>query len=202
MELWPSIDPMALAMVLWPSKRVYDKQQEIVYSVEYNRETYVVAGNGLGKDWITAMICLNLFLRCIKAGLTCRIVNTSVAEHQLKVVWGEIGRFITDSVTPLMDSEGGPLRVNYMEIRRASEAGVKNPLNYLAGRVSEGEEGLSGHHADVTLFVADEASGVSDAAYRAAQGWAKRMLFIGNPFACDNFFKRGVEAGDLLMPDS
>jgi hypothetical protein len=99
---------------------------------------------------------------------------------------------------PLLMRKGGPLAMNHMEIRRADEFLAKNPINYLVGRVSERGEGLAGHHADVTLFVADEASGVSDVAYEMAQGWAKRMLIIGNPNVCDNFFKKGVTEGDLL----
>ena len=72
--------------------------------------------------------------------------------------------------------------------------------NYVVGLVAEGAEGLSGHHArdGFTMLIGDEASGMSNQAYEASQGWAKHKVFIGNPFPCHNFFKRGVEAGDLL----
>ena len=103
---------------------------------------------------------------------------------------------------PQVDYEGKavnhPFIMNYLELRKASEGKVKNPLSYLVGRVSEHGEGLAGHHATVTLAVADEASGCSDEAYQMFQGWAKRMLFIGNPNQCENFFKKGVKAGDLI----
>lgn len=195
--LWPGIDPLALGQLVWPETRFYSKQREIIYSVEENLETYVPAGNKLGKDYVTGFICLNLFLRCLKEGLTCRIITTSVAEHHLKVLWGEIGRFIEQARFPLLAKDKGPLVVNYMEIRRASEMLAKNPLNYLSGRVSEKGEGLAGHHADVTLIVGDESSGLDDVVHEMGQGWAKRMLWIGNPNPTNNFFFKGVEAGDL-----
>jgi hypothetical protein len=42
------IDPFKFGKLLWPQARLYDKQMEVVHSVERNRETYVVAGNKLG----------------------------------------------------------------------------------------------------------------------------------------------------------
>lgn len=194
---YTDICPFKLAKEFWPNVVFYDKQREIIRSVEDSVETYVPAGNKLGKDFVTGFIVLSTFLRCIKSGQTCRIVTTSVAEHHLKVLWGEIGRFLTSSKHPLLFRKGGPLTVNHMEIRRASETLAKNPINYMVGRVSERGEGLAGHHADVTLGVADEASGVAKTSYAMFQGWAKRMLFIGNP-NCDGFFKDGCRAGDLV----
>jgi hypothetical protein len=192
------LPPLALAELLWPEVRFYREQRDIIRSVEENDETYVVAGNQLGKDFVTGFICVTKFLRCLALGRTCRIVTTSVAEHHLTVLWGEIGRFVTTAKYPLLAKHGGPLVMNYMELRRANEASAKNPLNYCVGRVSAKGEGLAGHHAEETLFIADEASGIDDLCYSMAQGWAKRMLFIGNPNECQNFFRKGVKAGDLL----
>ena len=159
---------------------------------------------------MTGFIALCFFLRAMKLGMTCRVVTTSVAEHHLKVLWGEIGRFLVDCKVPLLVRDSGPLVVNHMEVRRASEVDAKNPLNYLVGRVSEKGEGLAGHHADWTLGIGDEASGIDDKVYEMFQGWAsgtpgrrgrglKRMLFIGNPNPTDNFFKKACKAGDLVV---
>lgn len=206
------IDPIALKELYWPSEpyvdfkgqqqrgvRFYDKQIELIYSVEECPETVCVAGNKLGKDFITGFICPNLFLRCIITGQTCRIVTTSVAEHHLTVLWGEIGRFISTSKQPLLAKDGGPLVVNHMEIRRKDEMSVKNPLSYLVGRVSAKGEGLAGHHADVTLGVGDEASGLDNTVREMMQGWAKRLLWIGNPNPCPagQFFFELAKAGSL-----
>jgi hypothetical protein len=63
---------------------------------------------------------------------------------------------------------------------------------------------MQGHHiAEVgdriprTLWIADEASGVDDLGYKAADTWARRKLVIGNPYPCTNFFRAGVKGGDL-----
>lgn len=191
------IDPFRMNEVLWPHMRIYDKQREIIKSVEENVETFVVAGNKLGKDYIAARIVVNSFLRCLKAGVTCRIVTTSVAEHHLYVLWGEIGRAIMEAEVPLLSKVGGPLILQHMEIRRAKEKEARNPLNYAVGRVSAKGEGLAGHHADWTLFVGDEASGLDNVAYEMAQGWARRMLIFSNPNPCQNFYFQGVEGGDI-----
>jgi hypothetical protein len=192
------IDPFAFQRRLWPQYALYDKQREIVRSTEEDDETYVTAGNMLGKDFLAGLIPLLAFLRCLKLGITCRIVTHSVAEHHLLVMWGEIGRFISSSKVPLLAKHGGPLVVNHMEVRRADEADMKNPLSYLVGRVSEKGEGLAGHHAEYTMFIGDEASGLDDVSYEMAQGWAKRMYLFGNPNAeCANFWRTNIEAGDV-----
>ncbi len=117
------------------------------------------------------------------------------------MLWGEIGRFINECSIPLLAKDGGPLAVNHMEVRRADEMHTKNPLSYLVGRVSKKGEGLAGHHAEVTLGVGDEASGLDNMCREMFQGWAKRILWIGNPNPCNSFFRELVEAGDLLAPD-
>src|SRR6516162_7686299 len=110
--------PFAFGLEFWPEVTFYDKQVETIISVENNPETFVTAGNQLGKDFVAGFIALNTFLRCIKSGETCRILTTSVAEHHLKVLWGEISRFLASSRYPLLAADGGPLVVTHMEIRR------------------------------------------------------------------------------------
>src|SRR5678815_5049043 len=138
---------------LWPKTPLYDKQEQIVWSTLTNKETYVPAGNKLGKDFIAGYLATVCFVICQAKGITCRIVTTSVAEHHLKVRWGEIGRFISTSSQPLVGKADDQLTVNHQEIRRSSEAAAKNPLNYLVARVSEKGEGLAGHHAEFTLIL-------------------------------------------------
>lgn len=194
-------DALALKEFLWPEVKFYDKQVQIIDSVFRNRETYVPAGNKLGKDFIAGFITLTAFLLCrfhTPKPLTCRIITTSVAEKHLNVLWGEIGRYIGTSSKPLLSQHGGPLVVNSFEIRRAEEMEQKKPYNYIAGMVYDDPEKLAGHHAEWTLFIGDEASGLDDKAYEMAQGWAHHMLLIGNCNPCANFFKRGVKGGDLL----
>lgn len=198
-------EPLKLQQALWPQYSFYGKQIEIIESVRDNAETYVPAGNMLGKDFVSAFIVLWFFLTRYQQDKNrnwCRIITTSVKDEHLGVLWGEIGRFISSSKYPLSHRAGGPLAVNHQEIRSAHDLILTggNAGSYVKGMVSAKDkmEGMQGHHAEFTLLVVDEASGVADEAYNMASTWAKRMLIIGNPHQCANFFYRGVKAGDLI----
>ncbi len=214
------INPVSFLASHWPAVMIYDKQFDILESLRYSSETFVTAGNMLGKDFISGYVALSFFLAPqmyfdveYVASIerqrskdnpnphTVRILTTSVAEHHLKVLWGEIGRFVSTCKYPLVhDKENprGPITINYQEVRYAREKHAKNPLNYLQGRVSDTGEGLAGHHAAYTLAIFDEASGIPDLSYTQMGTWAKKMLIIGNPNACQNFFRRGVKTGNQL----
>jgi len=194
------------ALALWPRMRLYDKQRAIVQSVEENAETFVVAGNQLGKDFVAGFIVVAFFLRSFLRGRTCRIVTTSATEDHLDVLWAEIGDRLSSSALPLLVHRGGPFVAKHHHLRLASsgwdgsEGGLSDVKSYAIGKVTKSDtrgEGLSGHHAQDTLAIGDEASGLSDVAYAMFQGWARQMLFIGNPNECSNFFKRGVKEGDV-----
>ena len=121
------------------------------------------------------------------------------------VLWGEMRRFIQSAKYPLDHTRGGPLVVNHLHLRKYNPATRETcGVSYCIGRVAAKGEGMLGHHvADVgdgvarTLFVADEASGIDDLSYERASTWAKRVLVIGNPFPCQNFFYKGVKGGDV-----
>lgn len=194
-------DPFRFCNWLWPHVTFYNKQREIIESVVYNDETFVPAGNMLGKDFVAAFIALWFFL----TRHPVRIVTTSADYSQLEsVLWGEIRNFLQTARYPLNREKGGPLIVNHLRIRKVI-GGKECGLSYLVGRVAAKGEGMLGHHiprgADGlprTLFIADEASGVEDITFERADTWAQRKLVIGNPYPCTNFFKKGVDGGNLL----
>jgi hypothetical protein len=186
-------EPLLLAKLLWPDITFYDRQWEIVYSVRDNDETFVPAGNMLGKDFVAGFISLWFFI----SHPIARVVTTSVKDDHLRVLWGEIGRFIREANYPLQYEQGGMLIVNHRDIRKYRD-GALCPVSYLRGMVSAKGEGMAGHHAPATLMVIDEASGVDDLVYTQGDTWAKRKLIFGNPNPCVNFFFRGVEEGDVL----
>lgn len=198
------VDPIEMASVLWPDVAFYRQQQEIIYSVADNDQTFVPAGNMLGKDFVAGFIALWFFL----SRSPCRVITTSVDFTQLQgVLWGEIRRFIQTSRFPLNATDGGPLHINDLHIRKVVDGKVDG-LSYLLGRVASKGEGMLGHHiANVgdgvprTLFIADEASGVDDESYKRSETWAQRKLIIGNPYPCENFFKKGVTEGDSWSRD-
>ncbi len=193
------VHPLTLGSLLWPKVTFYDKQVQVIDSVWRNKETIVPAGNKLGKDFVAGFIALTFFLLHEEV----RIVTTSVKDDHLRVLWGEIGRFIQDSEVPLLRDKGGPIIYNHRDIRKVSMAtGQEDKISYLRGMVSERGEGMAGHHAAATLLIIDEASGVDDVVYTQGGTWAGRVLAIGNPNPCQNFFKRLVKAGDLVDPGS
>lgn len=193
-----AIDPLAWKELMWPDVTFYDKQIELIYSVLHNNETYVPAGNMLGKDFVSGFIAIYFFI----AFREVRVITTSVKDDHLRVLWGEIGRFVQTARYPLAAEDGGPLICNHRDIRKRvpDEKGhlIECKISYLRGMVSEKGEGMAGHHAEMTLCIGDEASGLDDVVYTQADTWAKRHLYIGNPNACENFFKKNIKAGDLV----
>lgn len=194
-------DPFGLQKLLWPDVRFYDKQREIILSVERNARTFVPAANKVGKDFVAGYVAISQFLRRREV----RIVTTSVKDDHLRVLWGEIGRYVDTAKYPLAVDKGGPLIVNFRDLRKMTgPAGDRKmcQISYLRGMVSERGEGMAGHHAEWTLGIIDEASGVDDLVYTQMETWASRVLAFGNPNPCENFFRRAVEDGDLLASDA
>jgi hypothetical protein len=195
-----TLEPMKLKELLWPHVRFYKEQKEIIYSVVENDETFVPAAHMMGKDFVSAFIVLWFFL----SRHPVRVVTTSADYSQLEsVLWGEMRRFIQEAKHPLEYEKGGPLVVNHLHIRKMVNNQVDG-LSYLISRVAAKGEGMQGHHiaetgdgVPRTMWVADEASGVDDLSYKAADSWAKRKLVIGNCYPCQNFFRRGVKGGDV-----
>lgn len=222
MALLPPADPIAFKDEFWPRVQFDEKQEEIIRSVDENDETYVPAAQKLGKDFVTAYIVLYAFL----TRTPCRIVTTSAKDDHLKVLWGEIRRFIDMCRVPLEYKKGGPLVVNHQELKRVVTLpdGSKglDPISYVIGMVagSDSMAAMGGHHANPdtleeandgvwrTLFVADESSSVPTEYYETAKPWAARVLAIGNTWPCNNFFKHAIKGrpgtndrgGDVRRP--
>lgn len=193
LEKWS--DPVKFFETFWPHHTLYDKQEEIMYSVRDNFETIVPAGNQLGKDYISAAIIL--WFLCSRRPSRC--VTTSVNSSQLSdVLWNEIKAFLEQAAAPL------PIEAIHNTLYQVDDKGHRIPKCHVVAKVVKKEEGMLGLHADrtaknepTTLLVVDEASGVDDGPYDKADTWAHRKLVIGNPFPCTNFFYRGVKEGDL-----
>lgn len=194
MNLEALLNPVDFKHAMWPDVEFYDRQWECIRSVERNKETFVVAGNMLGKDFLTGFIVVWAFVTHPVA----RIVTTSVKDDHLVVLWGEIGRFLDTARWPLKFSSGGPLIVNHRELKKKVGSEVCK-ISYVKGMVSAKGEGMAGHHAPYTLGVMDEASGIDDLVYTQMGTWAKRILAIGNPNPGEGFFKKSVKGGDILV---
>lgn len=210
-------DLAASIRLQWPDVRLYANQRRAMQSLVECVETVITAGNQLGKDYMAGLAAISFFLwpqfffpkeyvsqveSRRKEGQpdwlvhTRRVVTTSVNERHLAVLWGEIGRFITTCKTPLLERDDGPLVVNFREVRFKEDL---EGINYIKGLVSQKGEGMAGHHAAYNLCIIDEASGAENQVYEFAQGWAKRFLIFGNPNNCENFFRKMVRGGDVVV---
>lgn len=198
-------DPFLFASTYWPDLVFYDKQAEIIQSVADDDMTVVPAGNMLGKDFVAGFIITWFF--CSR--WPCRIITTSAKDDHLRVLWGELKRFIHTAKYPLARSDGGPLIVNHREIRRDGINPEDTDLSYIRGAVASTDSiaSMQGHHIanrgdgiPRTLFVSDESSSVPDEYWTMARTWAKRALIIGNPWPCSNFFYKSVR-GDPATND-
>ena len=190
-------DPFVLKEALWPDVRFYREQNRIIESVWANDETIVPAANMMGKDFVAGFIALAYFL----TKYPCRVITTSVKEDHLRVLWGEIGRFIQTSKVPLDEKLGGPLVLRHLDIRRKYQ-GKRCEISYLLGLVAGKGESMAGHHARYTLGIIDEASGVEDIVYTQMDTWGKRKLIFGNPMPTTNFFRKAVKQGPIPDPSN
>lgn len=192
-------DPIAFCKLLWPKVHFYDKQREIIRSVCENDETYVPAGNMMGKDFVAAYIILYFFL----TRHPCRIVTTSVVDRHLQVLWGEIKEAIDNCEYSLAHKAGGCLIINERRLRKVVGGNVCG-LSYVQGMVADDMNAMQGHHiaktgdgVPRTLFVVDETAGVRDDYYDMAATWANRILAIANCNPCTNFFFKAVKKGNV-----
>lgn len=199
------VDPLEFCSVMWPNIRLFKEQREVLQSLQTDDETWVVAGNMLGKDFIASIAVLWFFL----SNREVRIVTTSVKDDHLRVLWGEIGKRIQDCKYPMEVQRGGVLLVFHKEIKkmvRDEKTGVMKlcPISYILRQVSEKGEGMAGHHAEATMFCADEASGIVDLVYTQTDTWCRIgrsiKLIFGNPNPCSNFFYHGVKGGNIKSP--
>ena len=189
------MDPVKFTSMCWPHLTLYPKQQEILYSIRDNIQTFVHAGNELGKDFISGIAVPHFFA----SRRPCKVITSSSGETQLKsVLWGEIKERLATSKFEF------PFRVSTLQIRRIMENGEEEPLSYVLGHVTKSVENFQGHHLphDIPRVLAlfDEASGIGDEYWEAAQSWFHRALVIGNPLNTTNFFFRECKAGDAPDP--
>lgn len=192
-----AIDPLRFVAICWPSMQLYDKQRDVLLSVRDNLETFVHAANELGKTRIAAVAAIWWFASRTPA----RVITSSSSETQLKsILWSEINSLIQQAALPL------PFRVTTLSVEKLKAPGAMEtePLDYLIGHVTNAVENFQGHHLPNdrprVLAIFDEASGIPDDFYDAADSWADRKLVIGNPLSTSNFFYKKCKAGDVADP--
>lgn len=213
------LSPIQLLRWGWPDVTPYRQQEEMWESFWYNKETVVPAGNKLGKDWGAGFACLGYML----TRHPVRLVNTSAKDDHLRVLWGEISRFIQTCKYPLDHKRGGPLILNHQDIRKV-HGGERCPISYMVGMVASEDSiaAMQGHHVTPrslaeandgiprAAFVSDESSSVPQSYFDMVETWAQSMLIFGNCWPCENKFKWSVKGrpgtddrgGDILRDPS
>ncbi len=188
-------DPLRFIKLCWPWMMLTQEQNQVLLSVKDHPETFVHAANKMGKTRIAALITLWFFV----SRSPVRVLLSSSSEKQLtSVLWRELEMLIHTSALPF------PLRINQLKIQKTLGGGSSKPQDFIQGHVTNAVEHFQGHHLpdDIpsVLVVFDEASGIGDEYYEAADSWAHRKLVIGNPLSTDNFFYRLCKAGDTPDP--
>jgi phage terminase large subunit len=148
----------------------WSKQRLILESVRDNDATAVRSCHGIGKTATAAEVVL-WFLAAF--GPECLVVTTAPTWRQVKdLLWREIRKAY---------KRGEGFYQGHLTETRLDFA----PDWYAVGLSTNQPENFQGYHAPHLLFVVDEASGVRQAIFEAAEGFltaaGSRTLLIGNP---------------------
>ena len=164
--------PLTVMRGLWPQSYFYDRQVDIIMAVRDSAETYVVAGNELGKDWILGRIALAhmvypwcFYPRAHFLGAEDReemrllaarrgVAVSALPEwelHQRRVVTTSVKdkhldvlwAEIGNAWRGCSEDLSARFTMTHHEVRFRGEAEGKNPASYLVGIVS-GSENFEG----------------------------------------------------------
>lgn len=165
------------------------QQWLIVRAVEYAaqgkavRWISVASGHGIGKSAVTAWLIL-WFLCCFtEPQLPC---TAPTAKQMYDVLWKELKKWLNKmppEISVLYDHQASYVRMKYSPetaFARASTAKKENT------------EALAGIHADNVLMAIDEASGVVEEVFDAAEGALTNsnifVIMISNPTRLSGYF--------------
>lgn len=147
----------------------WEKQEEILEAVRDHRRVAVRACHGVGKTKVAAWVAL-WFLYCHK---NSKVITTAPTWHQVEnLLWREIHAAHAASRIPL----GGKVLQTQIELGKQW---------FALGLSTDKPERFQGFHAEDILLIVDEASGVEQYIFDAAEGFltsiGAKLLLIGNP---------------------
>ncbi len=149
----------------------------------------VRSGHGTGKT--TALAWLVLWFVSLRED--CRVPCTAPTGHQLSdVLWPEIARW-RERMTPWFRD-----RLDLTHDRVCAQGAERTQFAVARTARRDNPEALQGFHAQNILFVIDEASGVADSVFQAAEGAlstrSARVVMAGNPTQVSGYFHRAFHA--------
>ncbi len=141
------------------------------------------SGNGVGKTFLCSVLALHFLLFRPE----CKIVVTSPSSSQLRDgLYPEVCKWI--NVLP----EFLRCTLNVVSDRISRHDNSANAFISFRTARKETPEALAGIHSEHVLCIVDEASGVAEEVYRAAQGTLSTtgaiFLLIGNPWRLNGYF--------------
>ena len=155
-------------------KRLWQKQEEVLWSVRNNKKTVVKSGNTVGKTWIAADVIFDF----LSIYYPAKVITTAPGWTQVEgILWKEIALYYHQSKIPI----GGDLLNTELKF---------NDEWFAMGISTNEVHRLQGFHSPYLLVVIDEASGVSPEIWEAVESLhSYRVLAIGNPLDnVGNFF--------------
>ncbi len=157
-----------------------DVQAKILCSVAENPMTTVRSGHGIGKSAVEAWTLIWFMSTRPFPKIPC----TAPTQHQLfDILWAEIAKWLRHSKY-LNDEFVWTKEKVYMK---------GHPEEWFAvARTATNPDALQGFHADNTMFIIDEASGVDDKIFEPILGALStkgaKLLMCGNPTQLQGFF--------------
>lgn len=164
----------------------WSTQQRILDSLRDHKRTAVRSCHGSGKTAIAARAVLWF----LAAHPNSRVVTTAPTFTQVRdLLWREIAAGVAKA-PPGFYGEVNQTRIEV------------SPSWFAVGLSTRTPEHFQGHHAENLLLVVDEASGVDEHIYEAAEGFltapGARVLLIGNPTATSGTFHRAFHSERAL----
>ena len=156
---------------------LWRKQAEILRAVKDHPRVAVRSCNGSGKTFAAACAVLWWLMAFQENAIA---ITTAPTERQVKeILWREIRKLYRRNRKQI----GGQISQTRLDI---------TPARFALGFSTDSDERFQGFHGENILFVADEASGVSEEIFEGIEASMTsdraRMLLIGNPTSLTGTF--------------
>jgi phage terminase large subunit len=183
----PPVDPYAGNPVGFANDRLgfyaWSKQREIMESVRDHERTAVRACHGPGKTATAAQLVL-AFLAEYPGN--SRVVTTAPT-------WTQVADLLWREIRAAVGHAHAKQQLTAWPVPNATKLDLGEQW-FAIGHSTDRPERFQGHHADHLLLVVDEASGVHELIFEAAEGFltaeGSRVLLLGNPTQTGGAFHR------------
>lgn len=160
----------------------WSKQREILEAVRDHPRTAVRSGHGIGKTATAAQVVLWFLATHVNS----RVITTAPIWAQVEqLLWREIRAAVGRAHASGKGTLFPPSLATKLEL---------GDQWFAIGLSTNEPERFQGHHADWLLLVVDEASGVAESIFEAAEGFltaaGAKVLLIGNPTRVGGQFHR------------